>query len=97
MDREGRHKGGVLILVKNNSIASKDFKVDTNRQAEIHGVIITVDSSVINLYCPQDTYLSLQMMNIPPENYLVVGDFNSHSICWGYDVTDRRGDEVEDW
>ena len=54
LDREGRHKGGVLILVRNNSAAS-DFKVDTNQQAEIHGVKITVDNSAINifnLYCP---------------------------------------------
>ena len=46
MDREGRHKGGVLILVK-NSIPARDFKVDTNQQAEIHGVNITVDNTVI--------------------------------------------------
>ena len=54
LDREGRHKGGVLILVRNN-IAASDFKVDTNQQAEIHGVKITVDNSAINifnLYCP---------------------------------------------
>ena len=54
LDREGRHKGGVLILVR-NSIAASDFKVDTNQQAEIHGVKITVDNSAIstlNLYCP---------------------------------------------
>ena len=54
LDREGRHKGGVLILVRNNFAAS-DFKVDTNQQAEIHGVKITVDNStinILNLYCP---------------------------------------------
>jgi ribonuclease HI len=99
MDREARHKGGVMILVK-NSIAAKDFQVDTNQQAEIHGVNITVDNSVItiiNLYCPQDKELSLQSMNIPSQNCLIVGDFNSHSTCWGYEETDRRGDEVEDW
>ena len=54
LDREGRHKGGVLILVQNN-IAASDFKVGTNQQAEIHGIKITVDNSAINifnLYCP---------------------------------------------
>ena len=49
LDREGRHKGGVLILVRNN-IAASDFKVDTNQQAEIHGVKITVDNSAINIF-----------------------------------------------
>ncbi|PVD27236.1 hypothetical protein C0Q70_12391 [Pomacea canaliculata] len=99
MDREGRHKGGVLILVKNN-IPARDFQVDTNQQAEINGVKITVDSTVLtifNLYCPPDKELSLQTLDIPAENCLAVGDFNSHSTCWGYDETDNRGEEVEDW
>ena len=98
MDWEG-HKGGVLILVR-NSIPTTEFKIETNQQAEIHGVNITVDNSVIsiyNLYCPQDKDLSLRNMDLPTENCMVVGDFNSHSTCWGYEETDRRGDEVEDW
>ena len=36
-------------------------------------------------------------MDSPLKNCLVVGDFNSHSTCWGYEETDRRGEEVEDW
>ena len=98
LDREGRHKGGVLILVRN--IAASDFKVDTNQQADIHGVNITVGNSAIsifNLYCPPDKDLSLQNIIVPPQNCLAVGDFNSHSTSWGYGETDRRGDEVEDW
>ena len=99
MNREGRHKGGVLILVR-NSIAATEVKLDTNQEAEIQRVQITVDKSVVtifNLYCPVDKDLSLQTMDLPPENCLVVGDFNSHSSSWGYDETDQRGDEVEDW
>ena len=99
LDREGWYKGGVLILVQNN-IAASDFKVDTNQQAEIHGVKITVDNSTINIfnvYCPSDKDLSLQNIHVPSQNCLAVGDFNSHSTSWGYGETDRRGDEVEDW
>ena len=69
MNREGRHKGGVLILVK-NSIAATELKLDTNKEAEIHRVKITVDNSVItiyNLYCPSDKNLSLQTIDIPAE------------------------------
>ena len=99
MDREGRHKGGVLILVK-NSIVAKEFELDTRQQAEIHGVEIILDNKKItlfNLYCPDDKDLSLQAMNLPTENCIVVGDFNSHSTSWGYNESNRRGDEVEDW
>jgi len=28
---------------------------------------------------------------------LVLGDFNSHSITWGYESTDKNGDLVEQW
>ena len=97
-DREG-HKGGVLILVK-NSIATKDFTVNTDYQAEIQRIRFTAERNeitVFNFYCPQDKDLSLQKMDIPKENCLIAGDFNSHSTCWGYEETDRRGDEVEDW
>ncbi len=39
------------------------------------------------------------MDTIPVEdnNYLVVGNFNSHSQSWGYDHIDRRGEDVETW
>lgn len=98
MDREKRHKGGVLILAKNN-LPAKHFQVDTNQQAQIHGITITVRKSpitVYNLYCPPDKNLSLQTLDTPTENCLTVADFNSHSTSWGYRETDRRGDEVED-
>ena len=99
MDREGRHKGGVLILVKND-IPAKDFKIDTGQQSEIHGAHITVGNTTVtifNLYYPSDKDLALHTMNLPPENCLTVGDFNSHSTSWGYEESNRRGDEVEDW
>ena len=92
LDREGR---SVNTCPKQN-IAASDLKVDTNQQAEIHGVKIIVDNSaisILNLYCPPDKDLSLQNINVPSQNCLAVGDFKS----WGYGGTDRRGDEVEDW
>ena len=44
MDREGRQKGGVLILVKND-IPAKDFKIFTGQQFEIHGAYVTVGNT----------------------------------------------------
>ena len=90
MDREGRHNGGVLILVKND-ITSKDFKINTGQRSEIHGTHITMG------HRPSDKDLALHTMNLPRENCLTVGDFNSHSTSWGYEERHRRGDEVEDW
>ena len=98
-NREGRTKGGAAILVK-NSILAKDFVVNTNDEAEIQGVEMTIGSQKLklyNAYCPQDKELSLEYMEIPDDQCLIVGDFNSHSEAWGYAESDRRGDEVEDW
>ena len=41
-----------------------------------------------------DKELSLQLLDTIAENFMAVGDFNSHSTCWGYEETNRRG---EDW
>ncbi|KAK3802135.1 hypothetical protein RRG08_050021 [Elysia crispata] len=40
---------------------------------------------------------STAKLNAEAENCVVLGDFNSRSTSWGYDDTDTRGDEVEDW
>ena len=83
-----------------NDIPAKDFKNDTGHQSEIHGAYITVGNTTVtifNLYCSSDKDLALHTMNLPPENCLTVDDFNSHSTSWGYEASDRRGDEVEDW
>ena len=83
-------------MVKND-IPAKDFKIDTGQQSEIHGAYITLCNTTVtifNLYCPSDKDLALHTMNLPPENCLTVGDFNSHSTSWGYEESDRRGDEV---
>ena len=98
-DREGRSKGGVAILVK-NSIPAQEFCVNTNNQAEIHGVNIMMENekmTIFNVYCPPDRELSLDQMELPESQCLVTGDFNSHSEAWGYDEADKRGEEVEDW
>ena len=99
MDRQERHKGGVIILVKNN-IPAKEISVDTGGQAEITGVDVTVNKRqirVYNLYCPPDRQLSLDRLDVTQEDCLIVGDFNSHSHSWGYKEIDPRGEEVEEW
>ena len=98
-DRENRTKGGVAIFVR-NSIPAQDSRVNTNNQAEIHCVTITLENQqirIFNAYCPVDRDLSLDHMELQDSQYLVLGDFNSHSEAWGYPEADWRGEEVEDW
>ena len=105
MDRMG-HKGGVMILVK-NEIPAKDFQRKTQRsegtdniQAEIHGVDITINQTrikIFNIYCPDNKDLSLHNFDVSQENCIFLGDLNSHSTRWGYKANNARGDEIENW
>ena len=98
-DREIRSNGGVAILVK-NTIPAHEFTVNTNNQAEIHGVSIIINEKqykIFNVYCPPDRDLSLDLIHPQESRCIILGDFNSHSGAWGYEEADRRGEEVEDW
>ena len=90
----------VEYLLYSTVFPATGIQVDTNHQAEIQGVKVTVDGSditIFNLNCTPDKELSLHFLNIPSEDCLVVGYFNSQSPSWGYDSTNKRGEEVEDW
>ena len=54
-DREGRHKGGILILLKNN-IAADEIRVDTarppgsdNTQSDVIGVSLPINGTEIEI------------------------------------------------
>ena len=55
------------------------------------------DIQLVNFYCPNDKPLSLDTISTEVSNFIIVGDFNSHSQSWGYQHMDRRGEEVENW
>ena len=56
----------------------------------------TSEFNLVNYYCPNDKPLSLDTIDVT-DSFIIVGDFNSHSQSWGYDHTDARGEELEDW
>ena len=98
-DRTDRIKGGIMILIK-NSIPFQDLSVETDNQAEIQKVKVTLGNEILtiyNEYCPVDKTLSLEKIEVEETNCIVVGDFNSHSEAWGYPISDRRGEEIEEW
>ena len=53
--------------------------------------------TIVNYYCPNNMNLNIQNINVKSENFIIVGDFNSHSQSWGYNHMDNRGVEIEDW
>ena len=92
MDRINWHKGGILVY-----IPVQDLTIDTSKEAEINGIKLHTNNQEIkiyNIYCPVDKQLSLDILEVPEDKCLVIGDLNSHSESWGYETSDRR---VEDW
>ena len=87
------------MLIK-NSIPFQDFSVETNHQAEIQKIKVTLGNDILtiyNEYCPVDKDLSLGKIEVEENDCIIVGDFNSHSEAWGYPESDRRGEEIEEW
>ena len=98
-DRENRPKGGVVTLVKNNYSA-----VEVQRSGDADTEYITVKLilpdrtlTICNLYSPPGKMIQLHDINPTHENFIICGDFNSHSPSWGYQDLDAKGDVVEDW
>ena len=97
-DREGRKKGGVVTLVKNNLNA-----IETKRltgEAEYLQIKLSTKNGSMdigNYYCPDDKLLSLDSIEVPVDNFIIAGDFNSHSQSWGYTNMNKRGENVEEW
>ena len=81
-DRQGRQKGGILTLVKNNITA---FLLETFMDgAEYQRIHLSTDNTqfqLINFYCPSDRPLSLDTITTK-ERLIMCGDFNSHSQNW---------------
>ena len=97
-DRQGRTKGGVLTLVRNNLNASESRRY--MEEAEYIEVKVTSKDSSINVanyYCPDDKKLSLDTLHVPDSCFLIAGDFNSKSQSWGYNTINKRGEDIEDW
>ena len=98
-DRTTGHKGGVLTLVKHGIPA-----VQTAESADGDLEYITIKAflqeeelHISNCYSSPSRKLHLHTLHLFAENHLITGDFNGHSPAWGYDNTDPRGEEIQDW
>lgn len=98
-DRQDRPKGGVCTLVR-NSLSSVETKRSNDSDTESITVNIILSGqhlTVHNIYSPPDKQIKLPSLPVNQENWIAVGDFNSHSPSWGYKDLNVKGEEVEDW
>ena len=98
-DRLGRHKGGVLTLVRNCLPSVETHRSNSNAETETIIVSVILPDkvlTVLNIYSPSNR-ISLPTLEPDQDNFLALGDFNSHSPSWGYRNLDAKGEEVEQW
>ena len=99
VDRADRPKGGVLTLVK-TSIPSTEVQRSEKADTEYITVKLILPDrnlTICNLYSPPNKAVNLQILQPNSKDWMIVGDFNSHSPSWGYPSLDAKGEEVEHW
>ena len=98
-DRPNGQRGGVITLVKHGTAATLTSQTETGQLEFITVRIITQGQELLitNCYSPPTTKLDLHQLKPQTESHLIVGDFNGHSPAWGYETSDPRGDEIQDW
>ena len=57
----------------------------------------TKEIHLVNYYCSNNINLDLLNIQVVRYNFIIVGDFNSHSQRWGYNHIDAREEEIEEW
>ena len=100
LDRADRPKGGVLTLVKTNLTSVELQRSEDAANTEFITVKLTLpDKNLIicNLYSPPNKMIQLHSLQPSSEDWIIVGDFNSHSPSWGYSSLDAKGEEIENW
>ena len=98
-DRTTGHKGGVLTLVKHGipAVQTAESSDGDLEYITIKAFLQDEELHITNCYSSPSKKLQLHTLQLYSENHLITGDFNSHSPAWGYDSTDSRGEEIQDW
>ena len=99
LDREKKHKGGLLTLVRNNipAVPVSESEYEGTEHITVKVILPNSEITVVNCYCTSSKDLKMQQIPVQEKGLLILGDFNSHSPSWGYDTMDSRGEQVEDW
>ncbi|GBN54863.1 hypothetical protein AVEN_131063-1 [Araneus ventricosus] len=98
MDADGPVSGGVCIFTS-NSYPSTPLVLHTNLQAVAIQVYVKTLVTVCCVYLPPRDIISQEDLNSLvdqlPEPFILLSDFNGHSILWGNEDTNSRGQQIE--
>ena len=90
------HVGGVSVFVR-DGIPYSECKFNTTLQAK--AVTISTSITVCSLYLPTSENLNIvlltRLIDQLPIPFVICGDFNGHSMNWGCDTNNSRGDRID--
>jgi len=87
---------GVATYVRDNIDSVRMIISECSRNIEVLAIEIC-GITVINIYKPPNEEWSNPPIKLFEHPAVYVGDFNSHSQMWGYDLNDRNGDIIINW
>lgn len=97
---KNRPTGGVAILIKNN-FSCKKITLNTNLQAIAVEIYYPTKYIICNVYIPPLRELTVRDLNKLAsqlgDEFIILGDFNSHNSLWGSKKIDRKGKNVEEF
>ncbi|GBL79352.1 hypothetical protein AVEN_92550-1 [Araneus ventricosus] len=98
MDVDATSSGGVCILTS-NMYPSGVLSLHTSLQAVAVQIHFRTLITICSVYLPPHETIRQEDLNILidqlPTPFILVGDFNGHSMLWGSDDTNSRGRQME--
>ena len=92
--------GGVSVLVR-DGIPSSECTLNTSLQAKAVTISTSKTITVCSLYLPHSEHLNIvlltRLIDQLPNSFVICGDFNGHSMTWGCDKNNSRGDRIGDF
>ena len=92
--------GGVSVLVR-DAIPHNECTLNTTLQAKAVTISTSKTITICSLYLPPSENFSVlalsQLVSQLPTPFIICGDFNGHSITWGCDSNNTRGNKIDDF
>ena len=95
-DIGGRACGGVSVMVR-DGIPYSECKLYTTLQAKAVTISTSKTITVCSLYLPPSENLNIVLLTRLPTPFVICGDCNGHSMTWGCDKNNSRGDRIDDF
>ena len=97
---DSRACGGLSVMVR-DGIPSSEYTLNTSLQAKAVTISTSKTITICSVYLPPSENLNIVLLTRLiaqlPTPFVICGDFNGHSVTWGCDKNNSRGDRIDDF